>query len=56
MAVAALKSPMRRRFDEAGLTAAIGPARFHPTVHAAVGACRSVTGACTQATVGSAPL
>lgn len=56
MAVARLKSPMRLRFDEAGLTAAIGPTRFHPTVHAAVGACRSVPGACTRPTGGSAPL
>jgi hypothetical protein len=32
---------MRQRFDEGGVTAGIGPARFHPTVRAAVAACRA---------------
>ena len=37
--VARLKSGLRHRFDEGGVTAVIGPARFHPTVRAAVAAC-----------------
>jgi MFS superfamily sulfate permease-like transporter len=39
--VARLKSGMRQRFDEDGVTASIGLARFHPTVRAAVAACRA---------------
>jgi SulP family sulfate permease len=39
--VARLTSGMRQRFDEGGVTASIGPARFHPTVRAAVAACRA---------------
>jgi MFS superfamily sulfate permease-like transporter len=39
--VARLKSGMRQRFDEGGVTAAIGPTRFFPTVRAAVAACRA---------------
>jgi sulfate permease, SulP family len=40
LVVARLKSGMRQRFDEGGVTASIGPTRFHPTVRAAVAACR----------------
>jgi sulfate permease, SulP family len=36
--VARMKSPMRERFDAAGLTARIGARRFYPTVRAAVAA------------------
>ena len=34
--VARMKSPVRQRLDDAGLTLDIGPERFHPTVRAAV--------------------
>jgi SulP family sulfate permease len=36
---ARVKSPLRRRFDEVGLTEEIGERHFHPTVRAAVEAC-----------------
>jgi MFS superfamily sulfate permease-like transporter len=39
LAVARLKTRTMRHLDDAGLTAAIGAARFYPTVHAAVEAC-----------------
>jgi sulfate permease, SulP family len=38
---ARVKSPLRGRFDEVGLTEAIGERHFYPTVRAAVGACAS---------------
>ena len=38
-AVARLHTSPKRHFDECGLTAAIGPERFYPTVHGAVRAC-----------------
>jgi hypothetical protein len=39
--VARLESGLRHRFDEGGVTAVIGPGHFHPTVRAAVAACRA---------------
>ena len=39
LAVARLKTRVMEHFDAAGLTAAIGPDRFYPTVRAAVDAC-----------------
>jgi MFS superfamily sulfate permease-like transporter len=39
LAVARLKTRPKQRLDEVGLTDAIGPDRFYPTVHAAVEAC-----------------
>jgi sulfate permease, SulP family len=39
LATARLKAPIRRRFDESGLTDRIGAERMHPTVRAAVAAC-----------------
>jgi hypothetical protein len=39
--VARLKSGMRQRFDDGGVTTTIGPTRFYPTVRAAVAACRA---------------
>jgi hypothetical protein len=36
---ARVKAPLQERFDEVGLTEAIGEDHFHPTVHAAVAAC-----------------
>jgi SulP family sulfate permease len=39
LVVARLKSEMRQRFDEGGVTEIIGPTRFYPTVRAAVAAC-----------------
>jgi hypothetical protein len=38
---ARLKSEMRERFDEGGVTEIIGPTRFYPTVRAAVAGCRA---------------
>jgi len=38
LAVARLKTRPKQHFDDAGLTDAIGPDRFYPTVHAAVDA------------------
>ena len=34
-----MKSPIRQRFDESGLTQTIGAERVYPTVRAAVDAC-----------------
>jgi high affinity sulfate transporter 1 len=39
LAIARAKSPLKKRLDEASLTAEIGGERFHPTVRAAVDAC-----------------
>jgi sulfate permease, SulP family len=39
LATARLKAPIRRRFDESGLTDRIGAERMHPTVRAAVATC-----------------
>jgi sulfate permease, SulP family len=39
LAVARLKETPKRRFDDVGLTKAIGPDRFYPTIRAAVDAC-----------------
>ena len=36
---ARMKSPLRQRFDDSGLTVEIGAGRFHPTVKLAVDAC-----------------
>ena len=44
LVVARLKSEMRQRLDEGGVTASIGPTRFYPTVRAAVAACRAEDG------------
>jgi high affinity sulfate transporter 1 len=38
LAFARVKSPMRARFDDSGLSDEVGPDRFHPTVRAAVAA------------------
>jgi MFS superfamily sulfate permease-like transporter len=40
LTVARCKTPVRERLDAAGVTAAIGADHFHPTVRAAVAACR----------------
>jgi sulfate permease, SulP family len=39
LAIARAKSPLKKRLDEASLTAEMGGERFHPTVRAAVDAC-----------------
>jgi SulP family sulfate permease len=43
LVVARLKQPVRAVFDSTGLTATIGPERFHPTVQSAVAATATTT-------------